>query len=173
MWSALAAAATACRRRPTSISARTFRHCDIAECAAIAGITQNPSRYNPLIYPENNKDAPAGGAGGNVRPGEDHRGTNTTRPWKSPSTWTFVGYSQEAESEEENSSSVWNWYTEALYDDVKRRPAWKLYSTSLKTGPTICCYHGGLEIYCAHGPGISRRSPKRNICQRCDNYSTA
>lgn len=27
----------------------------IAEAACIVGITQNPSRYNPLIYPENNK----------------------------------------------------------------------------------------------------------------------
>ena len=27
----------------------------IAECAAIAGITQNPSKWNPLSYPENNK----------------------------------------------------------------------------------------------------------------------
>ncbi|MBQ9247054.1 MAG: transglycosylase domain-containing protein, partial [Ruminococcus sp.] len=30
--------------------------CSIAECAAIAGITQNPSRWNPLLYPENNKE---------------------------------------------------------------------------------------------------------------------
>lgn len=29
--------------------------CSIAQCAAIAGITQNPSLWDPLIYPENNK----------------------------------------------------------------------------------------------------------------------
>lgn len=29
--------------------------CSLAQCAAIAGITQNPSKYNPLIYPEENK----------------------------------------------------------------------------------------------------------------------
>ena len=34
---------------------KDIEECTIAECAAIAGITQNPSRYNPLIYPENNK----------------------------------------------------------------------------------------------------------------------
>ncbi|MBE6870937.1 MAG: hypothetical protein E7491_03210 [Ruminococcaceae bacterium] len=28
----------------------------LAECAAIAGITQYPVKYNPLIYPENNKE---------------------------------------------------------------------------------------------------------------------
>lgn len=29
--------------------------CSVAQCAAIAGITQNPSLWDPLIYPENNK----------------------------------------------------------------------------------------------------------------------
>lgn len=29
--------------------------CSIAECASIAGITQNPAQYTPLIYPEQNK----------------------------------------------------------------------------------------------------------------------
>ena len=28
--------------------------CSAAECAAIVGITQNPSKWDPLIYPENN-----------------------------------------------------------------------------------------------------------------------
>lgn len=32
-----------------------IQKCSIAQCAAIAGITQNPSQWNPLIYPENNK----------------------------------------------------------------------------------------------------------------------
>ena len=30
--------------------------CSIAECAAIAGITQNPCGYNPLANPKNNKE---------------------------------------------------------------------------------------------------------------------
>ena len=29
--------------------------CTLAQCAAIAGITQNPSRFNPLVYPEENQ----------------------------------------------------------------------------------------------------------------------
>ena len=35
---------------------KSIKDCTLAECAAIAGITQNPSRWNPLIYPENNKE---------------------------------------------------------------------------------------------------------------------
>ena len=34
---------------------KDISECSIAECAAIAGITQNPSKWDPLIYPENNK----------------------------------------------------------------------------------------------------------------------
>ncbi len=30
---------------------KDIQDCSIAECAAIAGITQNPSKWNPLIYP--------------------------------------------------------------------------------------------------------------------------
>ena len=35
---------------------KSISECTVAECAAIAGITQNPSRWNPLLYPENNKE---------------------------------------------------------------------------------------------------------------------
>jgi penicillin-binding protein 1A len=34
---------------------KSIRNCSLAECAAIAGITQNPSRWNPLLYPDQNK----------------------------------------------------------------------------------------------------------------------
>ncbi len=34
---------------------KSISECSIAECAAIAGITQNPSLWDPLIYPENNQ----------------------------------------------------------------------------------------------------------------------
>lgn len=34
---------------------KSISQCTVAECAAIVGITQNPSAWDPLIYPENNK----------------------------------------------------------------------------------------------------------------------
>jgi penicillin-binding protein 1A len=34
---------------------KDISQCSICECAAIAGITQNPSKWNPLIYPDNNR----------------------------------------------------------------------------------------------------------------------
>ncbi len=35
---------------------KSISDCTIAECAAIVGITQNPSAWDPFIYPENNKE---------------------------------------------------------------------------------------------------------------------
>ncbi len=34
---------------------KSIKDCSIAECAAIVGITQNPSAWDPFIYPDNNK----------------------------------------------------------------------------------------------------------------------
>lgn len=34
---------------------KNIADCSVAECASIAGITQNPAQYTPLIYPEHNK----------------------------------------------------------------------------------------------------------------------
>ena len=34
---------------------KDIQDCDVVECAAIAGITQNPYAFDPLTYPENNK----------------------------------------------------------------------------------------------------------------------
>lgn len=34
---------------------KDISECSIAECAAIVGITQNPSAWDPFIYPDNNK----------------------------------------------------------------------------------------------------------------------
>ena len=34
---------------------KSIGECSLAECALIAGITQNPSQYNPLVFPEESK----------------------------------------------------------------------------------------------------------------------
>lgn len=36
---------------------KSIKDCSIAECAAIAGITQNPSRWNPLVFPKTTRSA--------------------------------------------------------------------------------------------------------------------
>lgn len=35
---------------------KPIQECSLAQCATIAGITQNPTAYNPLYHPQNNKE---------------------------------------------------------------------------------------------------------------------
>lgn len=146
---------------------KDISQCDIAECAAIAGITQNPSRYNPLIYPENNKERQQVVLGemydqGKITEDEYNQAMEKSEHME------FVGYSQEAESEEENSSSVWNWYIEALYDDVIA-DLQETYDIDENRAEDML-YHGGLEIYCAMDPEIQKIAEEEYANE--DNYST-
>ena len=52
---------------------KDIQDCDLAECAAIAGITQNPYKYNPLLHPEANKTRQQTVLTENARSGCYHR----------------------------------------------------------------------------------------------------
>lgn len=94
---------------------KEIKDCSIAECAAIAGITQNPAKYNPLVYPENNKI----------------RRNLVINEMKSQERISQEEYDKAmdesermefkvAETDDEDSSSipVRDWYTEAVFNDV-------------------------------------------------------
>lgn len=80
----------------------------------------------------------------------------------------FVGYSQEAESEEERDTSVWNWYIEALYDDVTADLMEKYDCDQTKAEQML--YHSGLKIYCAMDPEAQKIAEEEY--QNEDNYGT-
>lgn len=122
---------------------KDIQDCSIAECAAIAGITQNPSEYNPLYYPENNKKRR------DTVIEEMHDQKKITdeeykAALKESESMTFKGYNQKKEAED---TQVQNWYMDELYYDLKADLAKELdisedaAETKLKTE--------GLKIYCA------------------------
>ena len=76
--------------------------------------------------------------------------------------YALCGYSQEAESEEERDTSVWNWYIEALYDDVTADLMEKYDCDQTKAEQML--YHSGLKIYCAMDR--KRRKSRRGISER-------
>ena len=123
---------------------KEIKDCSIAECAAIAGITQNPSKYNPLIYPENNKI----------------RRELVIKEMKSQGRISQEEYDQAKkdsesmkfkviETDEDNSSSipVRDWYTEALFNDVVNDLCEK-FSIG-KSAASEMLYTQGLKIYSA------------------------
>lgn len=140
---------------------KDISECSLAECALIAGITQNPYKYNPLIFPENAKeralvvlermyDLSSQGLLvsklGLTTPITLEE-FNTAKA--ELDTMTFVG----AEIEEEESAAdkqdqeKWNWYIDTLFNDL-------IEDYMEKTGCKYSVaedmiYHGGWEIHCA------------------------
>ena len=121
--------------------------CSIAECAAIAGITQNPSLWNPLVYPENNK----------IRR-EDvlfemyNQGKITQSEYddalEESENMEFVGFQYpDEDDEDEHETQEWNWYIDAMFRDLRRDLAEKYNITEDAAEEKI--YTEGLKIYCA------------------------
>lgn len=117
--------------------------CSIAECATIAGITQNPTAFNPLLHPENNKK----------------RRETVLYEMFSQSKITEDEYNKAIEESNKmtfkNSTSkkgvlpehVRDWYTEALFNDVVNDLSQK-YKIS-KSAAQKMLYTQGLQIYSA------------------------
>ncbi len=122
---------------------KRIQDCSIAECAAIAGITQNPVALNPLDYPENNKERRETiikemYEQGKITPDEYQAAMKESANMK------FVGYVVEDEEDDENE---WNWYMDRVFRDVVRD-----IQTELNVGAEyaeMMVYNEGLNIYCA------------------------
>lgn len=122
---------------------KNIQDCDIAECAAIAGITQNPTKYSPLVHPDLNK-----GRQQTVLNEMYNQGKITEAQFKSAMTESehmkFVGKQTENVV---NNVPIWNWYIDTLFEDVKNGLMQAYNCSSDKAVDMI--YHDGLKIYSA------------------------
>lgn len=125
---------------------KDISECSICECAAIAGITQNPSQWNPLIYPENNK----------IRRelvleqmyDQDYiTKEEYEEAMKESETLEFVNYSTNDDDDDESNDNIQNWYIDQMYGDLVRDLA-KYYDIS-ENAASEKLYTEGLKIYCA------------------------
>nr|WP_305119684.1 MULTISPECIES: transglycosylase domain-containing protein [unclassified Ruminococcus] len=131
--------------------AKNISDCSIAQCAAIAGITQNPSAYDPLEYPEANQKRRETV----IRAMYDQEMITKEEydeAMKESKNMKFVGnYNnpmlEQEEEEEENKSSVRNWYEDALLKDLTVDLAQALNISEESASSKI--YTEGLKIYCA------------------------
>lgn len=124
---------------------KSIKDCSIAECAAIAGITQNPSLWNPLIYPENNKQRRE------LVLEEMYDQDYITRDeynqaMQESADMQFVGF-QLKDDDDDDSGYVQNWYIDQLYYDLKTDLA-QYYNIS-EDAASDKLYTEGLKIYCA------------------------
>lgn len=124
--------------------------CSIAECALIAGITQNPWQYNPFIFPE---DAKAKGE--LVLQEMEKQEKITSAEYRDAlaemQAMTFGSDEEDEEDEEEvepvQDQEKWNWYIETLVEDVIS-DIQESQNVSYDMAEYML-YNSGLEIHCA------------------------
>lgn len=122
-----------------------IKDCSIAECAAIAGITQNPSLWNPLVYPENNKERREIVINEMYDQGKISKSEYDTA-MKESANMTFVGFKNTREDDDDN-DYVQNWYIDQVFYDLREDLA--LYYNISEEAASEKLYTEGLKIYCA------------------------
>lgn len=122
----------------------------LIECAAIACITKNPSRFNPIIYPEYNAERR------NIVLYEMYdQGLITYREFEEAYQKELVlnlPGSEEEKDEDNDLSGVNSWYADMVIEDVIKDLMEK-YDYSEKMA-SILVYNGGLNIYTLVDPEI-------------------
>lgn len=121
---------------------KDIEDCSIAECAAIAGITQNPSKYNPLVYPENNRERREIVLYQMVDQGKITQ-AEYDEAMKESANMEFVGYKKN--SNKNVNISVQNWFQDELVYDLQQDLA-TYYNISLDAAADKI-YTEGLKIY--------------------------
>lgn len=124
---------------------KSIKDCSIAECAAIAGITQNPSLWNPLVYPENNKKRREIVIDEMYDQGKISK-SEYEKAMKESADMTFVGFQNTQEDDDDN-DYVQNWYIDQVFYDLKEDLA--LYYNISEEAASEKLYTEGLKIYCA------------------------
>ena len=126
---------------------KSIKDCSLAQCAAIAGITQNPSHWNPLLYPENNHKRRETIL---YEMFDQHKITETElkEALAESNKMTFVGFSSNhSDDDEEEEEQVQNWYYNQMIYDLRADLA-KLYNIS-EGAASEKIYTEGLSIYSA------------------------
>ena len=124
---------------------KSIKDCSIAECAAIAGITQNPSLWNPLIYPDNNKQRREIVINEMYDQGKITK-SEYDNAMKESANMTFVGFKNTKEDDDDN-DYVQNWYIDQVFYDLREDLA--LYYNISEEAASEKLYTEGLKIYCA------------------------
>lgn len=128
--------------------------CSIAECAAIAGITQNPYSLTPMLFPENTKARQllvlkAMYEQEKISKAEYDEAVKEADNMKYSFKKSETGKKEETTLD---SNSVWNWYIETLFSDVLEDLQKETNISETLASDKI--YKGGLQIYCAMDPAV-------------------
>lgn len=120
----------------------------VEECATLAGIVKNPYAYNPVRFPEECMERR-----NDVIGAMQLRGKITKEVADSLYDMPIVLVEQEANEEEtQTSNTIFNWYTEAVFNEVQD-DLMETYGYS-KYSAGMAIYTGGLKIYTCMDPEV-------------------
>ena len=132
----------------------------ISECAVIAAITQNPSKYNPISHPEYNAERRK-----KVLDNMKEQGYITEQEYEAAINDDVYGRIQIVNSDTEE-TQIYSYYVDELTEEVMKDLQEQLGYTS--TQAYYALYSGGLKIYTAQDAEIQK------ICDEefsnMDNY---
>lgn len=134
---------------------KDISECSIAECAAIAGITQNPAVYTPLSYPENNKERRETVIYEMYSQGRINEYEYETA-MKESETMTFVGYTYDDDDDDLGTQS---WYNDMIFREVSEHLQKALNISESEAERKL--YTEGLKIYSAMDPTAQSIAQKK------------
>lgn len=120
---------------------------NLSECAVIAGITQNPSKFNPITHPDKNAERREKVLGDMLE-----QEYITQEEYDAAMADDVYSRIQIADSENED-STVNTYFVDALTDDVLEDLIAAGYN---ETQANTLLYSGGLKIYSTQDPKIQR-----------------
>ncbi|MEY8312465.1 transglycosylase domain-containing protein [Oscillospiraceae bacterium 42-9] len=137
---------------------KSITECSLAECALIAGITQNPYQFNPLIFPEASKEKAEVVLDRMLKlTQEGELDTEHLMPLSQAehdaavaelAQMDFVGAEiEETDNQENQDHTKWNWYIDYTFNQVVS-DLMDRYGYSWDYACNMI-YNGGLEIHCA------------------------
>lgn len=133
----------------------------LSECATIAGITQNPSRYNPISHPDNNVERRAKVLNNMLEQGYISQAEYDTAIADTDAVYDRIQTANVAVEE----SSVDSYYADAVKEAVLDDLIQAGYS---ETQAYVMVYSGGLSIYAAQDPDIQKICDE--VCSNEENY---
>ncbi len=119
----------------------------LVECAALAAIVQNPSRYDPVRFPEENKKRR-----NTVLRLMNEEGYITESEYQYALNQELDLVLDKTSGEDTSSDNVFSWYKEAVFSDVQAA-LMKKFNTD-KYAASMMIYSGGLKIYTVMDPFV-------------------
>ena len=121
----------------------------LSECAVLAAIPQNPSQYNPIIYPEDNASRMT-----TVLDYMLAQGYITQEAHDAALADNVYDRIQETETISESRSEVYSYFEDELIEQVKEGLMHEKGYTEVQANNAI--YSGGLKIYSTQDPEIQK-----------------